>query len=75
MSSFSHVPVVTLLLRAGTDLTTIDNNGRYVRTYIALLKMPVKGWRLMLHLYLIPVLLLVFKCHKISPGILLATSG
>ena len=24
----SHVPVVTLLLRAGTDLTTIDNNGR-----------------------------------------------
>ena len=24
----NHVPVVTLLLRAGTDLTTLDNNGR-----------------------------------------------
>ena len=24
----SHVPVVTLLLRAGTALTTTDNNGR-----------------------------------------------
>ena len=24
----NHVPVVTLLLKAGTDLTTLDNNGR-----------------------------------------------